>query len=472
MPVKTITAEINGKVRKVTMDVPDGATEQDIMSALESYQEPAAPAKKPEKTVSGFAGNVLTSAANLAGNTAAAIMHPLDTLSTLGSIPVGLYEKAGGPVPQGWSYESSKTLDKIGQNYKNRYGSLSQIGDTLYEDPVGVAADASMALGAAGAAAKLGGATKAATTLSAASDTINPVSAAIRGTGNATKAALQSNTVNNLGKRIYQSSLKPRFGSDKVSPADIAQTVQTGLSEAIPVTEKGLSKLQGLIDDYNQTIQGKIDAGTKAGAAVDPAKVVTRLDDVETRFANQVDNASDLNEVASTGVRFLDQNPGMIPASKAQAMKIGTYQKLRGAYSEVSSAAKEAQKALARGLKEELANLFPELTALNAKEGAALQLENALQHAVKRISNRENLPIGSATLSFIKSIADSPTVKSHLAIAMHQGAKRQNLGKAAASSSPARMAPYISRINQILDSLQGEIDQSQGSVPMAQGLAR
>ena len=42
MPVKTVTAEINGKVRKVTMDVPDGSTDDDIAEALASYKEPEA----------------------------------------------------------------------------------------------------------------------------------------------------------------------------------------------------------------------------------------------------------------------------------------------------------------------------------------------------------------------------------------------------------------------------------------------
>ena len=45
MPVKTITAEIDGQTRKITADIPDGASQDDIMSAVEDYVK-ANPAPK------------------------------------------------------------------------------------------------------------------------------------------------------------------------------------------------------------------------------------------------------------------------------------------------------------------------------------------------------------------------------------------------------------------------------------------
>lgn len=54
MPVRTIKAEINGQVRTITADIPDGALNEDIMAAVEAYvsqPQPAAPSGGPTSFV-------------------------------------------------------------------------------------------------------------------------------------------------------------------------------------------------------------------------------------------------------------------------------------------------------------------------------------------------------------------------------------------------------------------------------------
>jgi hypothetical protein len=127
-------------------------------------------------------------------------------------------------------------------------------------------------------------------------------------------------------------------------------------------------------------------------------------------------------------------------ASDAQTMKQGTYRVLAGKYGEQGSAAVEAQKALARGLKEEIANQFPEINGLNAAESKLLDLQPVLERAVNRIANHQTIGIGTpvagaaakavtgsggagVVASVLKSVVDNPTVKSRLAIAVSKGAK-------------------------------------------------
>jgi hypothetical protein len=129
-----------------------------------------------------------------------------------------------------------------------------------------------------------------------------------------------------------------------------------------------------------------------------------------------------------------------LAAADAQAMKQGTYNILRNKYGEQGSATVEAQKALARGLKEEIAKQFPEISNLNAAESRLLDLAPTLERAVNRISNNHTLGIGgpifaggvkavtgstgtAATLGVLKSVVDIPAVKSQLAIALSKGAK-------------------------------------------------
>ena len=117
-------------------------------------------------------------------------------------------------------------------------------------------------------------------------------------------------------------------------------------------------------------------------------------------------------------------------------MKQGTYQQLRGKYGELGSAATESQKALASGLKEELANAYPELSKLNATDSRLIDLNDALEKAVLRSGNREPLSIGGPVVGTAAKLATgsnaammgayglkealrNPLVKSRLAIALN-----------------------------------------------------
>lgn len=234
-----------------------------------------------------------------------------------------------------------------------------------------------------------------------------------------------------VARKLYQSAMKP---STTIPAAKLGQMIETGLQESIPVSEGGLTELSRLIDDTNDKIKTVI--------ASDPTKTVnkfavaSRLTDTAKRFATQVNPTADLNAVSEAGNEFLATQPGQIPVQDAQALKQGTYQQLSGkAYGEVKTAAVEAQKALARGLKEEIASTFPELTDLNARDSKLYDLEGPLTRAVQRISNHQIIGIGTPIAAsagsvvtssakagvitgLMKAVLDDPLVKSRLAIAL------------------------------------------------------
>ena len=268
-------------------------------------------------------------------------------------------------------------------------------------------------------------------------------------------------------EEAYQSALKP---STTIPPAKVDKIVQTGLKNAIPVSEAGTEKLGSLLDDLHDKVSAEIAGGQ--GKTIDPQAVAQRADSVKARFANQVNAGEDLDAIEAVKQRFLEEqgmrpgkpavppkptgvldaqgNPVMspavpaqpptpaqpIPAADAQAMKVGTYQQLKGkAYGELKGATIEAQKALARGIKEELASQFPELSALNAAEGSLYDLQPVLEKAVQRVGNHQLLGIGTpiaagatkavtgssgaaAIVGTLKAVVDNPVVKSHLAIAL------------------------------------------------------
>lgn len=229
----------------------------------------------------------------------------------------------------------------------------------------------------------------------------------------------------------YESALKP---STTLGQTQRTQLAQTGLQEGIPVSQNGLSKLGDLIDKVNADIANKIQSNPNA--PINKFKVASRLSQTADRFSNQVSPSADLNSISEVGNDFLDTAPDPLTASQAQAMKQGTYRALGDkAYGELKGASVEAQKSLARGLKDEIAEQFPELKQLNARDGRLLDLQDSLERAVNRIGNHQLMGIGTpiaagavkaisgsgklgAIAGVMKSVLDNPGVKSRLAIAL------------------------------------------------------
>ncbi len=237
-----------------------------------------------------------------------------------------------------------------------------------------------------------------------------------------------------LANRMYRSALK--VPPSWMPAAKVEQVADTALREGIPVSPGGREKLGSLMDDLNTRIADRIQEGAGKGVTVSPQAVASRLGDVESRFATQVNPKADLAAIEASRKEFLASQPADIPATQAQALKQGTYQQLKSkAYGELKSADIESQKALARGLKEELARQIPEIGDLNARESQLIGLDKALERAVNRISNHQMFGIGTplaaagvkaatgstglaAVTGILRAVIDDPIIKSKLAIAM------------------------------------------------------
>lgn len=233
----------------------------------------------------------------------------------------------------------------------------------------------------------------------------------------------------------YLSALK---ASTTLSEAERAQLAKTAIEEKIPVTREGLDMLNQRISDVNQAIKNEIAANPNR--PINKFAVANRLNKTAEIFSDQPAPGSDLQSISDIGNEFLrnprgEMQPGVMSAEGAQKMKQGTYRILAGKYGEQGSAAVEAQKALARGLKEEIANQFPELAKLNARDSKLLDLQPVLERAVSRIGNHQLIGIGTpvtaaagkavtgsnqagAALGLMKAVLDNPSVKSQLAISL------------------------------------------------------
>ena len=269
-----------------------------------------------------------------------------------------------------------------------------------------------------------------------------------------------------LSRKMYQSALKPPPGSN--TRQEVSRMVETGLKEGISISDAGVNKLSKLVTDLQSQVTAEI--ALNPNAPISPGRVASRLAGTKERFAQQVAPKEDLATIASTKREFLgahEQPSGKtaprlmqretsegkpytewgdvpvmeerpIPAAEAQRLKTGTYIQLKDrAYGELKTARVEAEKALARGLKEEINEIFPKLKGLNAREAELYNLQPELERAIRRIGNHDILSLstyGAATVGglamgesalagagvtgFLVRVLGDPAVKSRLAIAL------------------------------------------------------
>lgn len=125
---------------------------QKYAEQLWNGQTPTAPTQTPAPSIGGFAGNVVKSGANLLGNIGDALLHPIQTVENIGSTAVGGLQELGGQTNS-----NTAEFDALKNYFGSRYGSVNDLGNTLYSDPVGFLADLSTAFGGAAGAAGIGG---------------------------------------------------------------------------------------------------------------------------------------------------------------------------------------------------------------------------------------------------------------------------------------------------------------------------
>lgn len=406
----------------VIQNVPDGITKAQLAVKLKAngMNVPdewmgGVKAEKPALAWSDVPGqaasNLLPSAANFYSGVANVITHPLDSAKGMLDIGAGalrnlapeslrrVIDKADNPEQQQAARNASETASMVGDLYRGRYGGIENIKQTLATDPVGVAADLSTVLaggsGLVRQAGKISAIAPKAKTVSDAlmvaskyTNPLTPIGPALGYSADLAEAG---------AKRLMRSAVKPTIQQIKNGSAEIA--VNTLLDKGINPTTGGVNKIRSMVDDLNQQIGSKISG---SNATISKTDVLGALDDTRSRFASQVSPTSDLAAIQGIASDFANhpQFPSpvlRIPVQEAQAMKQGTYGILSKKYGQIGSAETEAQKALARGLKEGVAKAVPEVAGLNAQESRLIQTLDVAERRALMDMNKN--PMGLALLA-------------------------------------------------------------------------
>lgn len=249
-------------------------------------------------------------------------------------------------------------------------------------------------------------------------------------------AALASRYAKPVAERLMQSAVKPGFQAieDMVNTGNAPKVVQTLLKDGINVTASGIRRLNALIATDREQVKSIL---TDASGQVDPMQALGPLKELAGKYKNQPTPQADLATIRQAANDFIDawvKDPqsGEIMAkwspAEAQEVKTGAYRKVQGDFGQMSGAAKDSQKALARGIKEGIENAVPnsDVAAINAREGARI---DALDVVGRRWAMAHNLepaglaPVANKAAGFFTMLAQrSPAVKSMLANGLYKQA--------------------------------------------------
>lgn len=264
-------------------------------------------------------------------------------------------------VPDGTSPEQAYTIfqnqqgDAIKAASGPRAGALDTINNAIY-DAGGWVTDKASQMGASPeVAGAIGTAANVGTNLI-------PVEGAA---GLARGAASLAAPVGNWASRkLMTMALKPTLEAHESGEA--ARAVDTFLNSP-----------NRFFPGHNPTIPGITDMSDKVGAlgsqvkdiianspaTISKADVYSRLGDVENKARMTVNPNGALSAIQDVGDQFLSHpllsGSNDIPIQLAHGIKSATQQSLKDNYGELSGAGTEAQKALARGLREEIAKAEP-----------------------------------------------------------------------------------------------------------------
>jgi hypothetical protein len=184
-------------------------------------------------------------------------------------------------------------------------------------------------------------------------------------------------------------------------------------------------------------------------AVINKNDVAARLNSALDKFRSQVTPKADLKTIEDAWSEFLS-HPDLagkinIPVQLAQSLKQGTYRVLGDKpYGEVSGASNEAQKQLARGLKEEISKAVPGVAERNEILSALINAKDIAQRRVM-MSGNNNLAGLALLANDVKAglgfMADkSDLVKALLARLVNKSAERvpQAVGSGAGAAVMAQ----------------------------------
>lgn len=249
-----------------------------------------------------------------------------------------------------------------------------------------------------------------------------------------------------VSRWLMQSAVKPQVAH--LESGEAPRAITTMLEENLGPTQAGMTKGAKLARALDAKVEAQIAPSTETVNVRDVAK---RLRDLLSKKVEQVNPQSDIAAINQSYGEFLNHPSIQAPQTGtedisvqlAHRLKKGTYRSLgEKAYGEEKTISTEAQKQLARGLREEVAAAVPGVQPLLQREGNLMNVEKVAGRRAAMEANKN--PMGLAALrmddplSAATFLADRyAALKGLLARALFRGGQPQMLTPAAMAAADA-----------------------------------
>jgi hypothetical protein len=204
---------------------------------------------------------------------------------------------------------------------------------------------------------------------------------------------------------VMQSALKPTYKQSKAGKTDVA--ARTLLENNLNISKESVEVMRNKISELNDTISNKIQSST---GTVNKTNILSYLDELRDKKAKQVNPTADLAAIDQVANEFMMTNrPKLggprqtIPVQLAQELKQGTYSALNKKYGQMGSTEVEAQKALARGMKEKVAGEVPDIVKFNKQESNLLDTLDVVERRAIMDLNKDYVGMGWLAENFPKT---------------------------------------------------------------------
>jgi len=359
------------------------------------------------------------------------VLHPIDTMKGVAGLAAGAVQKfTEGVQPQ------EQNVDMLVDYLKNKYGSLAGFKRTVANKPIEVLADVSTFLIPGGAALKslsVGSKTrilgKIGQVLSESGAVLDPLNLAKRGIIGSVKPLIPKTLPSNLYKRAVKFS--SAIPEDKVS-----DFTKTALKNEILPTAGGLYKLRSKINVFNKEITDMIAVSEASGSRLKISSFLKHIKKLRKNALYASDERA-INRVVDDFVKQQAVNKGRLTVTpkEAQVLKQKLYSELETAYNKLTAKpiSTEAKMAIARGIKDSLEEVIPEIKQLNASEKSLIDLRKAINSRVSTISKGSLIPFNASARSmaggalggpigaasgFTAGLLSGPTIQAKLAIVL------------------------------------------------------
>lgn len=353
-------------------------------------------------------------------NTIEPLTHPWETSKAIGNLAVGAVNKMTPGVQQG-----EGAVDALIENYKQTYGNIEGIEQTLRTDPFRFLSDASMFMGGGGAALRGAGTVSGVNPLVSAGKATQKAGMAIdplMASKNVVKGAVSKMIPEGMPQSMYEGAGK---FSTTIPAADRAAMVQTALDERIPLTKKGVKKIRQIQKGLSSELDALIAQSLERGESVPVYKVAKLLEPLRDELGGfKLNRVKDLQKVRATSKEFFEsleaEGKTHVSAKELQAFKTDAYKNINWneMKGKVDPTKNRINKAMAKAAKEEIETLAPETKDINRRWGELADLSAPHERATARVGNRDIMGIrGPLSVGALGGIGGSQAAGTFGAIA-------------------------------------------------------